>query len=156
MSNIRIRKATATDMKDVLALIHELAIYENAPNEVINTEAQLIEDGFGNQKAFDCLVAISSKGETVGMALFYTGYSTWKGKTLYLEDFLVKQAFRKEGIGQQLFEAVVSEAKKRKVKRMDWQVLDWNEPAINFYKKNNALLDSEWINGRLFFNYDEN
>ena len=153
---IDIRKATPEDMKDVLGLIQELADYENAPTEVINTEAQLIKDGFGENKVFDCLVATALNAEIIGMAIFYTGYSTWKGKTLYLEDFLVKQAYRKDGVGQLLFNAVIAEAKRRKVNRMDWQVLDWNEPAINFYKKNNALLDPEWINGRLFFNYEEN
>lgn len=147
-----IRSATENDMKDVLDLIQELADYENAPNEVIITEQQLIADGFGEGKTFDCLVAEDANKEIQGMAIFYTGYSTWKGKTLYLEDFLVKSAARKNGIGQQLFNAVVDEAKARKVNRMDWQVLDWNEPAIAFYKKNNALLDPEWLNGRLFFN----
>lgn len=148
---VTIRAAQENDMKDVLCLIQELADYENAPNEVIVTEQQLISDGFGVDKTFDCLVAEGVDHTILGMAIFYTGYSTWKGKTLYLEDFLVKEAFRKDGIGQQLFDAVVQEAKTRKVNRMDWQVLDWNEPAIAFYKKNNALLDPEWINGRLFF-----
>lgn len=147
-----IHKAEENDMQAVLGLIQELAAYENAPNEVIVTEAQLIQDGFGPQKVFDCLVAQNSEHGIVGMAIFYTGYSTWKGKTLYLEDFYVKEVFRKFGVGQQLFESVVNEAKNRKVIRMDWQVLDWNEPAIAFYKKNKALLDPEWINGRLFFN----
>ena len=149
--DINIRFAQPKDMQSVLELIHELAKYENAPNEVIVTKQDLINDGFGKDKVFDCIVA--EKGNNIlGMAIFYTGYSTWKGKTLYLEDFLVKQEFRKSGIGQMIFDAVISEAKNRKVKRMDWQVLDWNEPAINFYKKNKALLDPEWINGRFFFN----
>jgi len=154
--NIHIRKAKPEDMKAVFELIQELALYEKAPDEVVNTEAQLIEDGFGKNKIFDCLVAENETHEILGMALFFTGYSTWKGKTLYLEDFLVKEAFRKHGIGKLLFDAVVEEAKNRKVNRMDWQVLDWNEPAINFYKKNNAILDGEWFNGRLFFDYDSN
>jgi GNAT superfamily N-acetyltransferase len=87
----------------------------------------------------------------VGFALFYTNYSTWKGKCLYLEDLYVLPEFRRIGAGSALFERVIDEAKKRKVRRMDWQVLDWNEPAIEFYKKKGALLDPEWINGRLFF-----
>ncbi|MBC8475074.1 MAG: GNAT family N-acetyltransferase, partial [Bacteroidetes bacterium] len=96
-----------------------------------------------------CLVA-EVENIVVGFALYYTGYSTWKGRTLYLEDFLVSENHRGRGIGKLLFDAVVLEAKKRDVKRMDWQIIDWNEPAINFYKKYNATLDGEWINGRLF------
>ncbi len=149
---VSIRPATAEDMDAVHLLIKELAEYENAPNEVITTVSQLKKDGFGKNKVFDCLVAIDSNKHVIGMALFYTGYSTWKGRTLYLEDFLVNEKYRQLGIGQQLFDAVVNEAKVRGVKRMDWQVLNWNKPAINFYKKNKALLDEEWTNGRLFFN----
>ncbi len=147
-----IRRAIKEDMDAVLCLINELAAYENAPNEVIITLDQLIEDGFSTNKVFDCIVAENNNKEIVGMALFYTGYSTWKGRTLYLEDFLVKEPYRQHGIGQQIFDAVIAEAKRRKVNRMDWQVLDWNEPAIKFYQKNNAILDEEWTNGRLFFN----
>jgi len=147
-----IRRAIKEDMDAVLCLINELAAYENAPNEVIITLDQLIEDGFSTNKVFDCIVAENNNKEIVGMALFYTGYSTWKGRTLYLEDFLVKEPYRQHGIGQQIFDAVIAEAKRRKVNRMDWQVLDGNEPAIKFYQKNNAILDEEWTNGRLFFN----
>jgi GNAT superfamily N-acetyltransferase len=149
---VSIRLATIEDMDSVLLLIKELAEYENAPEEVIITTEQLMKDGFGDQKVFDCLVSESSDREIIGMALYYTGYSTWKGKTLYLEDFLVKEKYRKHGVGQLLFDAVLEEAKRRGVKRMDWQVLSWNKPAINFYIKNNAILDEEWTNGRLFFN----
>lgn len=147
--NIHIREAKKEDMPAVLKLIQELAIYENAPNEVINTVENLQKDGFGEKKVFDCLVA-TDDDTVIGFALFYTGYSTWKGRTLYLEDFLVNEKYRGKGIGKKLFDAVIKEAKRRKVKRMDWQVLDWNEPAIQFYKKYDALLDEEWINGRLF------
>ena len=98
---------------------------------------------------FDCIVA-EIENNVVGFALYYTGYSTWKGRTLYLEDFLVSEDYRGKGIGRLLFNQVILEAKKRNVKRMDWQVIDWNEPAINFYSKYNATLDGEWINGRLF------
>ncbi len=150
MTNVTIRTANKSDMPAVLQLIQELAIYENEPNAVINTVAQLETDGFGESKVFDCIVA-ENEQEVVGFALYYTGYSTWKGKTLYLEDFLVKEDLRGEGIGKLLFNEVVAEAKIRGVKRMDWQVLEWNEPAIAFYKMNNAFLDGEWLNGRLFF-----
>jgi len=145
--NIRIREAKKEDMGYVLDLIQALADYENAPQEMINTTEHLIEDGFGKDKVFDCLVA-EIEQKVIGFALFYTGYSTWKGKTLYLEDFYVEENLRGKGIGKMLFDAVIVEAKCRKVKRMDWQVLDWNAPAITFYKKYNATLDGEWINGR--------
>jgi GNAT superfamily N-acetyltransferase len=148
---VEIRIALREDMSQVLNLIKELAVYEKAPNEVINSTKNLEEDGFGENKIFDCFVA-ELNGVIVGFALFYTGYSTWKGRTLYLEDILVTASERGKGIGAMLFEAVKSEAIKRGVKRMDWQVLEWNEPAIQFYKKYNATLDAEWINGRFFEN----
>jgi GNAT superfamily N-acetyltransferase len=146
---INIRKAKPQDMTAVHMLIKELAAYERAPNEVINTVENLERDGFGPDKIFDCFIAENERG-VVGFALYYTGYSTWKGRTLYLEDILVNESHRGKGIGALLFEAVMAEAKNRGVKRMDWQVLDWNEPAIQFYKKYNAKLDNEWINGRFF------
>lgn len=149
--NTTIRQAKIEDMQAVLKLIKELAIYENSPNEVTNTIENLEQDGFGKDKVFDCLV-VDYEGEVIAFALFYTGYSTWKGKTLYLEDFLVSEKLRGQGIGKQLFDRVILEAKLKGAKRMDWQVLDWNLPAINFYKKYNATLDGEWINGRLFEN----
>jgi GNAT superfamily N-acetyltransferase len=89
--------------------------------------------------------------EIIGFALYYVSYSTWKGRCLYLEDFYVKEAKRQLGIGAKLFEEVVAVAKTRQVKRMDWQVLEWNETALQFYRKQNAILDGEWVNGRLFF-----
>lgn len=150
MSDFKLRTARESDMPAVLGLIQALATYEKAPDAVINTVEQLTEDGFGNSKIFDCIV-LEDKQEVIGFALYFTGYSTWKGKTLYLEDFLVDERYRGQGLGQLLFDAVVDEAKRRNVKRMDWQVLEWNEPALNFYKKNNAGLDPEWVNGRLYF-----
>lgn len=147
--NIRIREAKKEDMSQVLSLIQELADYENAPKEMVNTVENLQRDGFGPEKVFDCFVA-ELNDNIVGFALFYTGYSTWKGKTLYLEDFYVTESQRGKGIGKLIFDSVILEAKKRNVQRMDWQVLDWNEPAINFYKKYESTLDGEWINGRLF------
>jgi len=149
-----IRDATPDDMSDVLKLITELAIYEKAPNAVVNSVEALIKDGFSIDKSFDCVVAEILNEGIVGFALFFTGYSTWKGKTLYLEDLLVTQKFRGLGIGKKLFLKVKEEAINRNVRRMDWQVLDWNEPAITFYKKLGASLDPEWINGRFFFETD--
>lgn len=149
IENLKIRTATSHDMAAVLNLIRELAIYEHAEEQVTNTLEQLQKDGFGEDKVFDCIVA-DLDGEVVGFALFYTSYSTWKGKCLYLEDFLVTDKMRRKGIGKMLFDSVLDIAKERKAKRFEWQVLDWNEPAINFYKKYNPDLDPEWINGKIF------
>lgn len=147
---MKIRPAQPGDEKAIHALIVELAIYEREPDAVINTPEQLFHDLF-EDSICEALVVENAKGEIVGFALYYTSYSTWKGRCLYLEDFYVLPDFRRGGIGHELFQAVVEIAKERKVKRMDWQVLEWNEPALSFYKKQNAFLDSEWINGRLFF-----
>ncbi len=132
-------------MTGVLALISELAVYEHAANEVNITVEQLEKDGFGECSFFRCFVA-EDGNEIVGMALYYYRYSTWKGKTIYLEDLVVKQDRRRQGIGARLFETLAKEAKNIGAKRMEWQVLDWNEPAINFYKKYGAILDKEWVN----------
>ena len=145
-----IRPAQPGDEKAIHDLIVELAIYEREPDAVINTPEQLFHDLF-EDSICEALVVENAKGEIVGFALYYTSYSTWKGRCLYLEDFYVLPDFRRGGIGHELFQAVVEIAKERKVKRMDWQVLEWNEPALSFYKKQNAILDPEWINGRLFF-----
>jgi GNAT superfamily N-acetyltransferase len=150
MEGTTIRTATPKDMQAVNNLIHELAVYEKAGEQHINTTEQLIEDGFGPNKVFDCIVA-ELNGTVVGFALFYTSYSTWKGKCLYLEDFLVTEKLRGQGIGKLLFDEVYQIAKNRNVGRFEWQVLDWNEPAINFYKKYNATLDGEWLNGKIEF-----
>lgn len=146
---MRLREAQQGDEVKIMELIHALAVYEKAPNEVINTAANLQRDLF-EKKICHAIVA-EIQGEIVGFALYYFAYSTWKGQCLYLEDLFVQPTFRQHGIGKQLFDAVVSAAKSNNVKRMDWQVLAWNEPALAFYKKQAALLDDEWINGRLFF-----
>ncbi|MGB1102397.1 MAG: GNAT family N-acetyltransferase [Crocinitomicaceae bacterium] len=147
---INIREAKPSDMSAVWHLIRELALYEKAEKEFINTVDQLVKDGFGEEKVFDCIVA-EVDDEVVGFALYYTSYSTWKGKCLYLEDFLVTEERRGKGIGQLLFDAVYQEARDRNVGRFEWQVLDWNTPAINFYKKYDAILDEEWLNGKIIF-----
>lgn len=146
---VKIRKARIEDMPRVLELIQELATYEKAPDEMINTVENLEKDGFGDKKIFDCIVA-ENEENIVGFAIYFTGYSTWKGRTLYLEDFIVSEQYRGKGYGKLLFEEVLNEARRRKVKRMDWQVLEWNEPAIQFYKKYKATLDGGWMNGRFF------
>jgi len=150
MEGLIIRESTPNDMQAVNDLIHELAVYEKAGEQHINTTEQLIKDGFGDEKVFDCIVAELDK-KVVGFALFYTSYSTWKGKCLYLEDFLVTEKLRGKGIGKLLFDEVYQIAKQRNVGRFEWQVLEWNKPAINFYKKYNAILDDEWLNGKIEF-----
>ncbi len=145
-----IRKGTKEDIPGVLALIKELAEYEKAPNEVVITVEQLKEDGFGENPIYGLFVAELDE-KIVGIALYYWKYSTWKGKCLFLEDIIVTESLRGQKIGAKLFEEVVKVAKQAKVKRLEWQVLNWNEPAINFYKKYNAHLDDEWLNGKLVF-----
>lgn len=146
---MEIRSAQSGDEVKIMELIHALADYEKASNEVINTADNLHSDLF-EKKTCHAIVA-ELKGEIVGFALYYFAYSTWKGQCLYLEDLFVEPTLRQQGIGKQLFEHIVLIAKTNKVKRMDWQVLAWNEPALDFYKKQGALLDDEWVNGRLFF-----
>ena len=144
----KIRLAKKEDMKAVLALITELAVYEKEPHAVRISEKDLIQHGFSESR-FDCIVAEHSVEGVIGMALYYPRYSTWKGPTLHLEDLYVKPAFRKVGIGQLLFESVLKVAANQNVGRMEWTVLSWNEPALNFYKKYNASLDSQWQLGTL-------
>lgn len=146
---ISIRTAIPGDEKAIFELIKELALYERAPDQVTNTSMQLAIDLFEDQIC-DAIVA-EENNEIVGFALYYTSYSTWKGKCLYLEDFYVQEKKRKKGIGSLIFDKVVEIAKNKGVRRMDWQVLDWNQKAIDFYNNRNAILDSEWINGRYFF-----
>ena len=142
-----VRSAIPEDMPAVHALIVELAIYERAGDEVETTMEQLTLDGFGPQAIFELVVA-EWEGSLVGMALWYTKYSTWKGKCGFLEDLVVRDSYRGKGIGRALFESVAEECAKRNFGRMEWQVLDWNEPAIGFYKKLGAELDPEWLNGK--------
>ncbi|HRP53909.1 MAG TPA: GNAT family N-acetyltransferase [Fluviicola sp.] len=147
---MNIREAKPGDETAIHTLIKELADYEREPDAVINTPENLYIDLFVDQIC-DALVVENEKQEIVGFALYYQSYSTWKGRCLYLEDFYLKPSARRGGIGSKLFQQVVDIAKARNVKRMDWQVLAWNEPAIQFYKKHQAILDDEWMNGRLFF-----
>jgi GNAT superfamily N-acetyltransferase len=141
------RKGEKNDLKGVLALIHELAKFEKAPQEVTLTLADLEEDGFGEKPIFGFFVAKEGE-EILGFALYYEKYSTWKGRCLYLEDFYVQENHRRKGIGERLFNMVKEEARLRGSKRMEWQVLDWNEVGLSFYEKNGADLDGEWIIGK--------
>lgn len=146
---ILIRKAIPGDEQAIFGLINELALYEKAPEQVTNSAEQLGIDLF-QDKICEAIVA-SKNDQIIGFALYYISYSTWKGRCLYLEDFYVQEGHRKYGAGGMLFDKVVEIAKDLGVKRMDWQVLEWNQLALDFYKKRNATLDSEWVNGRLFF-----
>jgi len=150
MANWIVRKGERKDVPAVMALVHELAAYEKALDQVELTAEQLEQDGFDEHPAFGLFVA-ETNGEIVGMALYYWKYSTWQGRCIYLEDLVVQEAWRNLGVGAGLFEAVAQLSKTEKVKRMEWQVLDWNEPALQFYKKHEAHLDGEWINGKLVY-----
>jgi len=146
--NVDIRKGIPSDIPEVLHLVKELAAFENAPNEVEVTVEEMTEWGFGYDKQFDFFVALENN-IIIGIALYYFKYSTWKGKCLFLEDIIVTETHRGKGIGKLLFDQVVIIAKETKVRRMEWQVLDWNTTAIEFYKKYGAHLDGEWVNCKL-------
>ena len=140
-----IRKGTKEDLPRVLELIKELATYERAPHEVTNTVEMMEKDGFGPNPIYGLFVAENEK-VIVGISLYYWRYSTWKGKRLYLEDIIVTESERGKGIGKQLFVRTMQHAIDENCTGMMWQVLDWNEPAINFYKKYGSKLDGEWVN----------
>ena len=146
---ITYRKAKRGDEHGIFNLVYELAVYEKAPEAVINTPEQMAIDLF-DDRICDAFVA-EIDGEMVGMALYYISYSTWRGRSMYLEDLYVKPDQRGKKIGFHLFGLVRQEGIKLLCKRMDWQVLEWNQPAIDFYEQMGAELDPEWINGRLYF-----
>ncbi len=146
MSNVNIRVGTKQDLPSVLELVKELALYERAPHEVTNTVKQMEKDGFGPNPIYGLFVAENERG-IVGISIYYWRYSTWKGKRLYLEDIIVTEKERGSGIGKLLFDRTMQHAVDEECTGMLWQVLDWNEPAINFYKKYySAKLDGEWVN----------
>lgn len=148
MSKIKIRKGSEKDIEPALGLVKELAVYEKAPDEVEVTVEEMTKWGFGKDKVFNFFVATENK-KVVGLALYYYKYSTWKGKCLFLEDIIVTETMRGKGIGKLLFDEIVRVSKKNKVRRLEWQVLEWNDPAINFYKKYNSVFDGEWFNCKL-------
>lgn len=146
MSQYTIREGTKSDVPRMLELVKELALYERAPHEVSNTEELMLKDGFGTHPIFGSFVAENSNGIIIGISIYYWRYSTWKGKRLYLEDIVVTEGERGNGVGKLLFDRTMQHALDEDCSGMMWQVLDWNEPAINFYKKYNSKLDGEWVN----------
>jgi GNAT superfamily N-acetyltransferase len=146
----KIREGKKEDLKKVFELIQELALYEKAPEQVTNTMEKMEEDGFGPNPVYWFFVLIKEKtNEIIGTAIYYYRYSTWKGKRLYLEDYIVTEEERGHGAGKLLFEKVMRKAIEEKCTGMMWQVLDWNDPAINFYKRYNAEIESGWYNCHL-------
>ncbi len=143
-----IRRGTQQDLPRTLELIKELALYEKAPHEVTNTIAMMEQDGFGANPVFGFFVAENERG-IVGISIYYYRYSTWKGKRLYLEDIIVTETERGSGLGKLLFDRTMQQCIESGCTGMMWQVLDWNEPAINFYKRYNAKMEYEWVNCHL-------
>ncbi len=142
MTYYHIRPATEQDFEAILGLIKELALFEKAPEKVTNTVEQMKAE----QDYFQALVAEKPDGEIIGFALFYFVYYTWVGKSLYLDDLYVKEAYRGQKIGSKLLDKVIETGRENNCKRIRWQVLNWNKPAIDFYKKLGADLDDEWLN----------
>jgi GNAT superfamily N-acetyltransferase len=138
-----IRKGTPTDMPAVLSLIKELAVFEKEPDAVVVTEEDLVRDGFSPNPLFHCFVA-EVNDQIIGIALYYYRYSTWKGKTIHLEDLIVREKERGIGAGMALYKEVIKQGEKDGVRRIEWAVLDWNQNAIDFYEKTGAKVLSDW------------
>ncbi len=145
MMKTTIRRAVAADCSRMLELVQELAAYENAAGEVTIDVEAFCQSGFGPNPVWWAFVA-EVEGHIVAFALYYIRFSTWKGERMYLEDIITTQAFRGKGIGAGLMEALIAEARLKNYSAICWQVLEWNKPAINFYKKYNARFDGEWLN----------
>ena len=140
-----IRKGTTTDVNEMLRLITELAIFEREPSAVVISTDDLKRDGFGENPLFYTFIA-EIDNQIVGMALYYNRYSTWKGKTIHLEDLIVSESARGKGVGMALYKEIIKEGKAQNVRRIEWNVLDWNKPAIDFYEKSGAIVLKDWCN----------
>lgn len=145
---MKIRRALREDCPRLLELVNELALFEKAPHEVTVTLEEFENTGFSAQPVWWAFLA-EEENHIVGFALYYIRYSTWKGSRMYLEDIIITEEYRSKGIGTLLFDRLIVEAKERNLHGISWQVLDWNESAIEFYKKYNAKLDPEWVNGSI-------
>ena len=145
---LRIRKGTKKALPYILDLIKELAKYENSLDQVSITLEELEKDGFDSTPSYFFLLAEKNE-QIIGMSFYWIRYSTWKGKVLFLEDFIVKKEYRNKGIGGKLFEATIKLCDELNLNGMCWQVLDWNKPALSFYKKYNSKISNEWLNGKL-------
>jgi GNAT superfamily N-acetyltransferase len=145
MTDILIREGTKEDLQSALELIRELALYEKAPQEVATTVEQMNRDGFGPDAIFKFIVA-THLDKIIGIALYYFKYSTWKGRGIYLDDIIVTEQYRRKGVGTLLMDEMIRVAKIEKATKLEWQVLNWNDPAIEFYRKYQVYFDSEWIN----------
>jgi GNAT superfamily N-acetyltransferase len=146
--NITLRVAQKEDCPRLIELVNELALFEKAPEEVTVSLQEFEDSGFGNNPVWKAFVAIDDD-MIIGFALYYIRFSTWKGRRVYLEDFIVTQEYRGKGIGKLLFERIIQETKELGYSGMVWQVLDWNEPAIGFYKKYEANVEEGWLNASL-------
>jgi len=146
--SINLRIAKKEDCPRLLELVHELALYEKAPEEVTVTLQEFEDAGFGEKPVWKAFV-VEEEGMILGFALYYIRYSTWKGCRMYLEDLIVTEAARGKGVGKLLFDQLIAESKELGFNGMTWQVLDWNEPALNFYKKYEANIEAGWLNGSL-------
>ncbi len=143
---VKIRQAEQADCERMMQLIHELAVYEREPAAVTVDFGHFVESGFGEKPVWYAFVA-ELEGRVEGFALYYIRYSTWKGQRMYLEDFLVAEKMRGHGIGKLLFDRLIEECKVKRYSGLVWQVLDWNEPAINFYKKfDGVTIEKGWLN----------
>lgn len=145
---LNIRPATETDIPAIHQLVCELAQYENSPGEVETSPEEYLADFRAG--LFQSMVA-EINGQIVGMVLYFMTYSSWRGKMLYLDDFVVTSQYRRKGIGQMLFDAFLAEGRKAGCRLVKWQVLDWNEPALEFYRRNQAIIETEWWNGKILF-----
>ena len=148
MQEFIIRKATQQDIAAIYNMVYELAVFEKEP-EALKIGIKDYEVAF-SEKLIDSIVA-ELNGEMIGITVFYMTFSTWRGKCLYLEDFFVKPEYRKLGVGQKLFDAYIGEAKSKGARQAKWQVLDWNDVGLNFYSRNNAIIEKNWWNGKLYF-----
>ncbi len=148
---INIRKGTAADMKNVHELVMELAVFEKAPGEVITNPDILTKDGYGERDNFRTLIAEDENNRTVGVCLYYIAYSSWKGRMLFLDDLIIHEPYRSQGIGTNLMKELFNICKEEQVKQMRWQVLDWNESAIKFYEKLGAFIDKDWYTCKMNF-----